>query len=1029
MSYQFQGKMILPSGRLITSENPLEINPNDFSVNENFRYTDRGVKTVEGMTKINSSPPSKYNLSSSIHYKKRTTNETHVLVQGVGVSDSAIYDITSSPPDEGEFSASAILDDIPSVDPGVFSILPEEQVGFSIQGKSYIWSGEKHRIGRAILTNEGNTKYYDYTEQLNSPSLDAVNITGDSGSSSYIVILLGDTSSPGYDSGPNSLSFTNNGASQDTDIKKYGASSIKIESGDYIISSSSTPYLNLSAKTWRISTWLRTASTSGEIFSVIYDTNNYFQCDLSYSKYITIKLVLSGSQEFSYQCQSHGGYNINDEEFHHIAVESNGATFSVFIDGILCGWVVNDNPIKNGDSKLKVGAASGGIVGHIDEFTIQEITTLTELPFIPVQVGYENKIYFDITTERQIQGVYFEISRANTELSTAEVYVYTANGYTLVNSTDGTSYEGVTLAKNGEISWDYSLVEAIPSMNHGVFGYNVRIVFYGLDEDTSTCPQVRRAYINAPMQPFVDLWDGVFRKPNIVYVYDGDTYSNVTEKVYENDYETTWVFNGTSMEEMPLAPTFLDIGGYTTSKGIILASTERICGIEFTMVPQFTNTNSERLIVEKWDGEAWVNCSTQDDTGGIDIGASLNRSGIISWVSGDELSEQCKSILSELPLYVYRVSFSGTLSSKVYINKIRYIPAPKNVDVYSFVGKWQNRVVLGDNYYGQRNEFIISSYGSACVFNGEDSATLYLGYGEKFIAAHPIFYTNANGNYEDLIIVSDAATYVLRGTSPEDFHLKRISEYYNCVSPNTMREIIIQNENGVGMVICWLSSSGLVMTDGSTVWRIDGDIKNSIDKIDYSYSPWFNADVDVVNSEYVLTYYTEDEDRVCHIYDFKRNKWRRCIRKTVENINGVVRVFGDYNENYLYGFSYTGYVYRMNYGTTFDGDDIISILRFPPHLITPLDNTYIRGIVSLVESANTRAIMEVAVYQDGADSAQTIHEIPVYSLEKRYSRQYIPVNFKGIMFEFEIVIISNDINGGIKPIGIFLSYSGVNKEL
>jgi hypothetical protein len=65
-----------------------------------------------------------------------------------------------------------------------------------------------------------------------------------------------------------------------------------------------------------------------------------------------------------------------------------------------------------------------------------------------------------------------------------------------------------------------------------------------------------------------------------------------------------------------------------------------------------------------------------------------------------------------------------------------------------------------------------------------------------------------------------------------------------------------------------------------------------------------------------------------YVFDLRRWKWFRIDRTTGLELPSGLSVEDRYGNSYIYGFIDTGYMERLEYGTTFDGIDIVHTMYF-----------------------------------------------------------------------------------------------------
>jgi len=127
---------------MITSVDPIKIQPNDFRELTNLRPTDDSPKGIRGMTKINTSATSYKGIRTGYHFKKDQPVENHILVQTNDIDAPATAsrliksDGTASIPSQDTFSNFLTLD---NNNQGFFAKAPVGTMAFCNSTKNYIW--------------------------------------------------------------------------------------------------------------------------------------------------------------------------------------------------------------------------------------------------------------------------------------------------------------------------------------------------------------------------------------------------------------------------------------------------------------------------------------------------------------------------------------------------------------------------------------------------------------------------------------------------------------------------------------------------------------------------------------------------------------------------------------------------------------------------------------------------------------------------------------------------------------------------
>jgi hypothetical protein len=153
---KFEYEVIPLNGKWRPSVDGTQMEKGDFQTLTNMRYTDTGIKSVSGMTKINTSViNSTYLKTRAAHQFKKsnpadsaTPNESNVLVQSwdAGEAGSRVYKNTTAIPSAGNFTATAIFADSSGSDRGRFSDAPDGCVAYCNGKEACVWGGTEYRV-------------------------------------------------------------------------------------------------------------------------------------------------------------------------------------------------------------------------------------------------------------------------------------------------------------------------------------------------------------------------------------------------------------------------------------------------------------------------------------------------------------------------------------------------------------------------------------------------------------------------------------------------------------------------------------------------------------------------------------------------------------------------------------------------------------------------------------------------------------------------------------------------------------------
>ncbi len=661
---------------------------------------------------------------------------------------------------------------------------------------------------------------------------------------------------------------------------------------------------------------------------------------------------------------------------------------------------------------------------YLYDYTNQVTNTLSDS--LNIATLKQSPSYVYIASTRPIKGVKFYVQTPNTASATVAVK-YWANSFwnSVTNLDDQTDLvAGKTLSlstgTSGWINFDTTVSVAKPKLINKVYAYWYQFTFTGIIATTA----ISYVTVDAPFQAMVDLWDGEPRSEDAYFKYVSSAYIDDSITVLEEDYVSGDVL------------TYSSVGSLATSDRLYVGFAERMTGIDITLVSSFVNTNASNLTVKYWNGEAWMTVGTIDDSTKTTT-KTLNKSGSVTWDSPIESSEFKNAISNGDQWYYYELSVSSALSTGIYIDKITGIPAQRQVLGRSYPVMWQNRVWLLDNNSDKRNSALCSAQDTICVFNGSDSTTLYFGNEERLMAGGTLFTRYGNVIYDNLILVKKNEAWLVDGTSPSDYKKYKIGDNSGCVAPKTFIACDMGYEISPGInkhVLIWQSENAIVMFDGNVISPLSGDIKNYFDRTKTECIPDAMKDdstsfYDEGEFEYHWCFASGAGATTLNkefVYSLLKRKWFEIDRGTGKYLQTGFPVQDTNGNNFTYGGIDTGYIERLEYGTTFDTNNIVSQFRT---LDIPIGGynieTEIRHIrLVSVAKATTNNLIAVVHYGDGiTTSSSTAITLAVKSSTNRFVRPTKSVKWGSFLFHsISCSLTTSDENVGFEPVGIGIMY-------
>lgn len=571
---------------------------------------------------------------------------------------------------------------------------------------------------------------------------------------------------------------------------------------------------------------------------------------------------------------------------------------------------------------------------------------------------------FIIGSPRPAQGATFTFSTVNATANTLTVKESTATIWTTITATgitDGTASGGASFAVNGKISWPTTVSTTKLKYLEGYYQYWYEFTI------TDGSAVISHITLDLPFQALTDIWDGVYRDIFKFYKYT-TSQADKTLNVFRDDYDPLYT------------STFADISGLVyTSAGsfqyLELGFSEKQTGVYLGIPPGYENSTAATTIaVDYWNGAVYTTCGANSD--GTSTGAvSAAKSGVISWNNTALESEQTKQYANAIPLYYYRLRWDKTLSSAVRINYVGGISASKTISHYKFPVFAQGRVLLCSDMSGEKNKAICSGKFMPQVYNGMDSVDLYFGDDKELTCGTELFSLFGASLYSLVLMFKDNETWVMAGQDISQWESNTflLSSSIGCPAPLTLRTINLHAEPGAGVnraLAIWQGANGVYMSDGRAPIPIHGDIKEYFDPDDsrcilaskIGDSIGF---IDPVRQEYHLLLASGSAATTLNtelVYDIARNKWFEIERSS--DLQCGVTVHDTDGNGYAYGFLDTGYMERLEYGTTFDGTAITNTVQTGDIALGGLSIETRLSEVRLITVAKTSGDVTLTHYSD-----------------------------------------------------------------
>jgi hypothetical protein len=712
--------------------------------------------------------------------------------------------------------------------------------------------------------------------------------------------------------------------------------------------------------------------------------------------------------------------------------------------------------LYNGD-EMRVSAAftvdDGGTVpaNPFDqtEAVNNELQTTTE----KFTYAFATQPFMVLMSARPIRGIKFYVSSANVAAATMTVKYWTGSAWAAVSSgVDGTDVGGATLGQTGTYTFDY--VEGEPKHYEELYMYA-----YLVEIDAGTA-DIYHMTLQAPFQPIIDIWDGVYRQPIQAQFYDNSAtkYEDFTLYVNESSDVNT--------------PIGMELDGMANADKVYLQFEKPMTAIKFTMLSGLVNTNASVLDVDYWDGDSWVDCPNLVD-GTSDGGKTFNQTGTVSWSPADD--EKPKTQFGTYG-YVYRFDVTATLTGthgdateECYVDLVTGIPAQIDIKPFKFPVQYKSRLMMVNFEAGNEgNRVDYSVNNTPDAWNGFDSSddgfySLYFGGNDAINNAVQLYNRFGSNIFATLVVLKNNETYLMVGDTADDFRIYPVSFNIGCPAPLTLAtaevgfEVSRDAQRNVAM---WVSHSGPVMFDGAVLVPMRG-IDNYFDPNETSYintaqyskcRGWFDS----VYKEYNLLIPTGSSTVVNTwlVYDLYRRKWYRKDTGTADFPRCGWKVADTDGASYVYAGMNTGTVMRLENGTNWNGVGITQRVRSGD--IIPSNNIWditrirkMKIIAKRVQESNTLSVKYYgdtvetsgvgvsfqdstdnnSAFTDSADISTTWASVPsttfdlsvATGLERLVTRTQ-DLNRLGWAHAFEWEITTDDTTKGFQPIAWGIQY-------
>ena len=1033
-----------------------KIGPNNFQTYQNFRPVPGGIEGVQGDTKINTTALTVYqDIANGYHFIK--PSESHVLAAAGSSGVTYIYDNTTAVPSQGDFSSTTLYA-IDTTAPQVrFSPAPNGHVAILDGKESLIWGGDEMRVAAFIIGESAVTDDFinpkNYTDQVNNKlsTSDEVAIIGGGGPDSFTVALLHFDGSDGSQTVTDSSTTGHavsaaNSMQISTAQKKFGTASGLFASAtnDFMSLPESDDWYLESGRPWTIDFWVRfnTAITGDVGFFTQGDASSGYQFLLRDNSDSRLKFRI-GSDDF------HEGasidligpeWNPNTDQWYHIAIVHGwndvSNRYGLLIDGVSQVTLDSSSGITEWELPFHIGlnvspdtGTSNYFDGYIDEFRFsQGVARWTEAFGPPARAHGETSNYWVVFTTRPISGISHYVADGNTISGQTVSYTYWNGSSWTGVSTIGASADPTSgLAQSGKITWTSTVDSAKPKYLEDRLFY----VYQGTLSDGSAT--ISNITVDAPMQPIVDLWDGVFRQSVSFQTVTSSGTSDYTLEVNE----------GSSR----IFPIGAKMGGLTADDHTIIIFEDRMQAVRFQMlsINETATPDLSGASVSYWNGSDYIVQSNQYDQT-TENGIPLNKTGVISW-QPPEREEEFKQSLYGVEGYAYKFVWNGTLDNlpnagATLIDIVLGVPAPIKVQPFKFPIIYKNRLLLAGYTEGnQGNRIDYSVTNTTEAWNGLESSmdgiqSIYVGGDEDLTAGAQVYNQYSSRIITSLVLLKKTQTFLLLGDGPsgdDPFRVLPVSNNIGCPAPLTLATAEVSfgtsERQATKNIAMWLSYAGPIFFNGSVIIPIGG-IDSYFDPSDTNYIGAENIEkavgwYDITYKEYNLIVGTN-----WFVFSFSEKKWFQKYSPTLPAVG--FQVADTNGSKYIYSGTTTGFLMRQENGTTWaeTGNGIEQIIRtgdfFPiagkDGQFDPWYTVRMRRLKVAYRVMSEAVTLDINHYVNSSVSAIALAVVPLDEGDNTYNRNTQSLNLLGWQHGLEFKGTTSATNKGARLQGYGYQY-------
>ena len=878
------------------------------------------------------------------------------------------------------------------------------------------------------LTSRIETKGYkdpiDYIEAVNNKLTTPGNLAlvGGGGIDSYTELMIHANEADGT-AGTGIIDFSltpktitaNGNAQVDTSQAKFGSGSVLFDgTGDYLSVSDDhgvSDYWHMDAGKFTLDcrVQFKTVAAGGICQQRVDDDNRvYFYYDSNHFVYFVIRS--GGINRVRVFTSFHPVAGV----WYHLAAirgwENDADKFVVTIDGVAENVVTDVDVWPDLNADLEIGKqGSFELDGHIDEFRVSKGIARWTANFTPPAKAYKtSQLQWLVLSPRPLQGLKYYVNSVNTVVSTTTGKVWNGHSFSDLTITDGTKPASISLAQDGSMTFDSTVGTAKQ------FHFGDSYLYAYLFELSAGDADIYHVTADAPFQAVPNVWDEVYRQAIAFQAYLNGFYEDYAAAVF-----TPSGVSGSFGAE---------IKDMTATEHFIVMFEEQISAL-FIGMASGTKVNVIPSIptVEYYNGSEWTEVSGLVDSSSGDDNdwETLGQTGLISWSPPNEY-EEVQQTLFGITGYAYRFKVSATLTDTTVIDTVYGIPAQTSIPTFKFPAQFKNRLLLCGNIEGkQGNRIDYSMPNASDVWNGELSSmngiqSIYVA-GEADLTCGTQIYNRYGSNvFAFFLAFKNNELYVIAGDNPEDFKWFPVSTTIGCPAPLTLDKAEVgykMTTDASRQIALWVDTTGPMMFDGGIIVPIKG-VKTFFDPASDNCITLASIEdaigwYDSTYGEYNIVF---PVDSLWLVYDLLKQRWYTKVPATyptcafpVRDVHGV---------QYIYAGLDTGYMLRLENGTTWDGTGIAQTVEtgdfFPSKDMW--HKTRLRRFKIAAKDVTEALNLAMTHYVDTATSGTSLTALDLSSGANRIVRDTQSMNLLGWSHRMKFTTTSSSTKKGFQPL-------------